>query len=300
MFNFLSKHLLLLSLMLSVSIFSIAYSLAWDLEFAVLGSTSQTLIFAIILERVTPFYSEWNKSQGDIQTDLTSALVLIALVDPLLKFLAPFIVIVFYSTLNLSEDMGQFNPQQLPLVVQIILATLLIELGRYWSHRLHHTVMPLWRLHAMHHSSQRLYAINNLRFNPLNYGLNFFMGILPVMLFGFSAEALFGYLAISQPVLMLQHANINLRSGWLNYIFSTNELHRWHHSTLAHEANSNYGNAIVLWDQIFGTFRFERDSKNEPKRVGLFLSNSNYPTRDGYFKQLVSSLKFNCCATKRI
>jgi len=33
---------------------------------------------------------------------------------------------------------------------------LLIELGAYVSHRLHHQVSLLWRLHAMHHSPQRL------------------------------------------------------------------------------------------------------------------------------------------------
>ena len=295
MSTFLSRHLLLLSLILSTFIFSAAYYLKWDLALAVLGSTVLTFVLAIILERVIPYDLEWNKNQGDVKTNLTSAFVLIALIDPLLKYSSPLIVIILYSAFNLSGNLSQLS--SLPLVVEIILASLLIEFGRYWSHRLHHAVTLLWRLHAMHHSSQRLYAINNLRFHPLNYILNFCFGMLPAMLLGFSAEALFAYLAISQSVLMLQHANINLRSGYLNYIFSTNELHRWHHSTSVKEADSNFGNAIVLWDQLFGTFRFERDAENTPRKVGLFLSEYTYAVSSGYFKQLCSSFRPNCCAS---
>ena len=126
----------------------------------------------------------------------------------------------------MSED------EELPFARQLIGATLLIELGRYASHRLHHSVAALWWLHAMRHSSERLYAINNLSFHPLNYAINFAIGVVPAMLLGLSDEALLGYLAILQPVLMLQHANIDRKSGWANYVFSSNEVHRRNHSSL--------------------------------------------------------------------
>jgi ornithine lipid hydroxylase len=89
----------------------------------------------------------------------------------------------------------------------------------------------------MHHSSERLYTMNNFRYHPLNYTINFALSVFPLMLIGVPSEVLFGYMVITQPILMLQHANIDLRSGWLNYVVSTNELHRWHHSTQASEAN---------------------------------------------------------------
>lgn len=163
---------------------------------------------------------------------------------------------------------------------------LIIELGRYWSHRMHHELTPFWWLHAMHHSGQRLYAINNMRYNPLNYAINFFVGVIPALLLAPPPEALYGYLALVQPILMLQHANIDLKSGWLNYLFSTNELHRWHHSNDTAKANSNYGNAIVLWDQIFGTFRIESAQDPGQQSVGLFESSANYPSTGSYWQQL--------------
>ncbi len=294
MTSLLTRHILLFSIVLSVLTYSMAYWYRWNLEHAVLGSTAFTLLTAILLEKVIPFNHHWNKNHGDLNTDLTSAAVLIGFVDPLLKLLSPLFVVSIYSALNQSSGPDLLG--SLPLLMQVSIATLLIELGRYWSHRLHHVAKPLWRLHAMHHSSQRLYAINNFRFHPLNYMLNFLIGVLPVMVLGVSTEALLGYLAISQPVLMLQHANLNLKSGWLNYVFSTNEVHRWHHSNVAQEANSNYGNAIVLWDQLFGTFRFENDSKNQPTALGLFSSGSGYPSHGGYFKQLCSSIRPACCS----
>jgi sterol desaturase/sphingolipid hydroxylase (fatty acid hydroxylase superfamily) len=285
MSSFVSKNLLWLAVAQSLATWLVAYLQGWNLEIAVLISTLLTLAVALVAERFVPYRNDWNQSHADTKTDLTSAVILVAVIDPILKLLAPLAVITVYGLIN--WNLPTMLSEQ-PLVFQIILVTLLIEFGRYWSHRLHHSIAPFWWLHAMHHSSQRLYAINNMRYNPLNYAINFLIGALPAMLLAPSTEALFGYLALTQPVLMLQHANIDLKSGWLNYLFSTNELHRWHHSTESDKANSNYGNAIVLWDQIFGTFRIQSAQDQTQQSVGLFESSNNYPSASSYWSQLGS------------
>lgn len=294
MSEFISRHLLTLVLTLSAGVFLTAYHMGWNLELAVFGCTTFSLIAAITIERFVPVNRQWNKNQGDFSADVTSAFVLLAIVDPLLKLAAPILVIALYSTLNLSNN--EQSLAVLPLGIQFVIATLLIEFGRYWAHQAHHQVKPLWRLHALHHSSQRIYSINNLRFHPLNYVVNFFLGVFPAMVLGISPEALLGYLVISQPIVMLQHGNIDLRSGWWNYVFSTNEVHRWHHSTELTEANSNYGATLVLWDQIFGTFRYESTGPNCPSQVGLFPHGSSYPANKGYFSQLCSGMMRSCCS----
>jgi sterol desaturase/sphingolipid hydroxylase (fatty acid hydroxylase superfamily) len=53
---------------------------------------------------------------------------------------------------------------------------------------------------------------------------------------------------------LLTHCNIEMRTGWLDRVFSTPALHRWHHSKVLAEGNRNYGENIVLWDQLFGTW----------------------------------------------
>ena len=262
-----------------------------SLTLAVLGASVATLALAAVLERVMPWRAQWNEPRGDVGTDLASAGVLIGVVDPLLKGVAPLIVVMLYASLSRDPAQGLF-PVTAPFAAQVVLATALIEFGRYWSHRWHHAHRALWWLHAMHHGSERLYTLNNFRFHPLNRAINFGLSTLPLMLLGAPQDVLLGYLAISQPVLMLQHANIDLRSGWLNWIFSSNELHRWHHSTEPAQANSNYGSAFVLWDQVFGTFQ---PADGSPQRVGLFGPSRRYPAESNYLAQLLSAFGPACC-----
>jgi sterol desaturase/sphingolipid hydroxylase (fatty acid hydroxylase superfamily) len=71
-------------------------------------------------------------------------------------------------------------------------------------------------------------------------------------------------------------------------LFSMAELHRWHHSRVLEEANSNYGNNIILWDLIFGTFYHPKD--REPSEdVGL----SDIPDfPKDYLGQLLSPVRW--------
>lgn len=288
-----SKLLLPVSVIGSFAAFLVVRALDANRELVVLAATVATLLVSISAERLMPFQREWNKSQGDLKTDIASAAVLIGIVDPLLKYFAPLAAVSLYAAFAPESDQSVF-PDDASFAIQLALATLVIEFGRYWAHRLHHTNRHLWWLHAMHHSSERLYAVNNLRFHPLNYVINFSVSVFPLMLVGVPSDVLFGYMAISQPVLMLQHANIDLRNGWLNYVFSTNELHRWHHSASTAEANHNYGNCLILWDILFGTFKYLAPEKS-PKRVGLFAQSSAYPAKSGYVAQLLSPFSPQCC-----
>lgn len=287
---FIKRYLVLLLVVISVAMYGIALQIGVQTELAVLVASVLTLAAAWLFERWLPYRKEWSVNRGDLKADLTSAGVIIGLVDPLLKAAAPLAVVGLYASLNVAPIFAD-----LAIGLQIILVLLVVEFGKYWAHRLHHQSKPLWWLHAMHHSSERLYFLNGLRFHPLNYVLNFTVAVLPVMLLGVSPEALICYLAITQPIVLLQHANIDLQHGWLNSVFSTPEAHRWHHSTNANEANRNYGNALLIWDHVFGTFK-AAPGFDETKQIGLFASSKMmYPVRSGYFTQLFSMLKPPCC-----
>ena len=291
---FLSRYLLVLVTVASFGAFVGVQQAGGPLELVVLLASAGTLLAASVLEHHWPYRAAWNQPQGDRATDWASAATLVAVVEPLLKLLGTLALVAVYGHGDAGAASTSAWLQGLPFALQVILATLLIELGKYGAHWLHHTLAPLWWLHAMHHGSERLYALNNLRFHPLNHAINFALSMLPAMLLGFSAESILCYLAISQPVLMLQHANLGLRSGWANYLFSTNELHRWHHSTDSAEGDTNFGSAFVLWDQVFGTYRYT-PAGNDPAQVGLFASSARYPARAGYWVQLKSMFLPGCC-----
>jgi sterol desaturase/sphingolipid hydroxylase (fatty acid hydroxylase superfamily) len=260
------------------------------MELAITLPTVTALLMAMWLERRMPHNPGWNTSRGDALTNWLSFGVLAGAVQPLLKVLLPLVVIALVG--STSPAAGLF-PTDLPFALQVLLATLLAELANYWVHRLHHTVRHLWWLHALHHGSERLYSINNFRTHPVEYAAKTVLSLLPLMLLGAPADVMLGYVALTQPVLMLQHVNLPLRHGWLNYIFSTNTLHRWHHSTQPQEGNNNYGSALALWDQVFGTFYHPKD-KTEPASVGLYAG-SRYQSRASFAAQVLSMFSPKCC-----
>lgn len=288
-----SRYLLAAVVVSNVALFLLARKFGWNLELVVLLGTLGTLAVACGLERMLPHDVRWSGIGADTATDLTSAAIIVAIVDPVLKFGGPVLAVVFWQLFGWSTPLGGWLSAQ-PFVPQLLAVIAFSELGRYWAHRWHHTHGWLWKLHALHHSSERLYALNNFRFHPLNYLNNFVVGMFPLMLLGVPADVMLGYLAVSQPVLMLQHANLDLRSGWLNYIFSTNEVHRWHHSAMPTEANQNYGYALVLWDHVFRTFHYAPPC-NVPRQIGLFAESADYPARGSYLVQLAEAFKPGCC-----
>jgi sterol desaturase/sphingolipid hydroxylase (fatty acid hydroxylase superfamily) len=238
------------------------------------------------------YRADWKTGEGDLRTDIASAALLFAMVDPLLKWALPVLVLALAGEQWMAVGAAIF-PAHLPFAVQVLLATLLAEFFGYWSHRLHHRLPALWWLHALHHGSERLYWLNNFRIHPLNYAINYVLGFAPLLLVGTPPDVVLGYLALTYPVLMLQHANLPLRSGWLNYVFSTNEVHRWHHADNAAEGDRNFGRALVFWDMVFGTFLYRAEG-NDPAVVGLYRP-SSYPARSSFAKQVWSMFTPGCC-----
>jgi ornithine lipid hydroxylase len=260
------------------------------MELAITVPTVVALAVAMWLERRMPHNPDWNTPRGDALTNWLSFGVLAGVVQPVLKVLLPLLVIALFS--NTAPASGLF-PTDLPFALQVLLATLLAELANYWVHRLHHTQRALWWLHALHHGSERLYSINNFRTHPVEYAVKTVLSLLPLMLLGVPADVMLGYVAITQPVLVLQHVNLPLRHGLMNYIFSTNTLHRWHHSTQPQEGNTNYGSALAVWDQVFGTFYYPKD-KADPVTVGLYAG-SRYQPRTSFAAQVMSMFSPQCC-----
>lgn len=278
---FVSRLFFPFAILVTMASFLYARATGGNLELAVIAPSVLVLALAMLFERLLPFRAAWNRPQGDARTDLASAGVLFAIVDPALKWLLPVALVALYGGAGPAPGPALFPVSQ-PFAVQLMAATLLAELGAYWAHRLHHTNRALWWLHALHHSSERLYALNNFRIHPFNYAIAHVCGMLPLLLIGTPADVLYGYLALTLPVLMLQHANLPLRSGVLNYVFSTNEVHRWHHSSAPGEGDSNFGRALVIWDIVFRTFRY-RAGANMPEAVGLYRG-SAYPAKASYWR----------------
>jgi sterol desaturase/sphingolipid hydroxylase (fatty acid hydroxylase superfamily) len=251
------------------------------------------LALAAGLERLRPFDPRWQQPDAGASAwaDGLSAAVLLGFLEPLLKAGLPLLAEVLREHLPTAL---RWPLQEIAIGWQILAALLWMELAKYGSHRLHHEWRGLWALHAMHHAPTRLYWLNNLRLHPLNHLLNSVASLLPLLAMGVPADVMLGALALTQPVVMLQHANVRTRNGWLDAVLSTNAAHRWHHGSRHAEAHANYGSALLLWDHVFGTYR-PASADSRPHAVGLFDTHARYPARGSYLQQLLAPLLPPCC-----
>jgi len=148
------------------------------------------------------------------------------------------------------------------LALQLAIALLLGEFGAYWAHRVCHLTATGWRIHAVHHSAEALHLWAAGRTHPFNTVLIFTAQSVAVVLLGAPA-AVIALMAVFTGVNgLLQHANIRVRPGLLNWVVSTAEHHRWHHSRDLAESNTNFGNNLIVWDRVFGTYYAPRDRRS--------------------------------------
>lgn len=221
------------------------------------------------LEVFFPYREEWKPNHDDILSDSVFMVTVQILLPQLLGYLV---------ALTLVTSMGRdtvFWPRELPEFMQVIVMVILADFMRYWLHRACHKYMPLWQLHAVHHSPQKLYWLNVGRFHPLEKALQFLFDALPFIILGINESVLSLYFVFYAVNGYFQHSNIHLKLGWLNYLISSAELHRWHHSINIDESSKNLGNNIIIWDLLFGTYMLPKD-----RNVGeLGLVNREYPKR---------------------
>ena len=241
-----------------------------------LSATLAAVLFGFvaiaILERLLPYRRDWLQGHGDLRTDLLNLLVNNGLIE---KLMATGLAIVLAGGSDwLSARLGFSSwPHHWPLLAQLLLMAVLAEFGSYWYHYMAHKTPWLWRFHAVHHSPHRLYFLNAPRFHPVDRGLSYLFEIAPFVLLGTNAECFALFFAYNAIVGLLQHCNIDLRLGPLNYLFSLAELHRWHHSKRIEESDTNFGSNLIIWDLVFGTYFHPRD--RHVAEIGVL--NPDYP-----------------------
>ena len=235
-----------------------------------------------LLEHVIPYDRSWRPNKSDLKNDALYLVTVQMVLPQILTLFFGITLVRYLQTVDLQVT--RLWPSQLPLAVQVALMLLVAEFLRYWLHIAAHNTKLLWRLHAVHHSPHKLYWLNVGRFHPLEKALQYLLDALPFIIVGVSEQVLALYLVFYAVNGFFQHSNVDARYGVLNYVVSGAELHRWHHSKLMHESNRNYGNNLIVWDLLFGSWFLPTD-----RRVGdLGLINRDYPL--SFLEQLKAPL----------
>jgi sterol desaturase/sphingolipid hydroxylase (fatty acid hydroxylase superfamily) len=149
--------------------------------------------------------------------------------------------------------------QSIPLWANWILTFILIDFIFYIYHRMSHRVRFLWAIHMSHHSSEEMNFAVSFRqawFGPVSK-IPFFI-ILPFIGLDPTIIAVAGVISTLWGI--IGHTQIINKLGPLEWIFNTPSHHRVHHGANEQYIDKNYGNLLIIWDRIFGTFEPEKES----------------------------------------
>ncbi len=229
-----------------------------SLDFKIISTISLTITIGlvILLEKLVPYRKDWSSSQEDRRLDFFFTMILF-----------PVIVTINQSlVLAMPTSLQVIDLTSLPMALQVAFPLLISEFLFYCVHRLSHENSTLWKLHFRHHQVKKVYWMNSGTFNPIDLFLGFFVYCLPFAFFTTDPLALQYALYFSATTGLMEHANVDFRAGVLNYIFNTAELHRWHHSVVVKDSQTNYGKALSIFDLLFSTFKFE--AKKKVAKVG--------------------------------
>jgi len=148
-----------------------------------------------------------------------------------------------------------------PIWLKLVLGVVLYDLVTYWFHRLGHIVPVLWRFHRVHHSDNSMDSTTPLRAHP--FELMFWFGsgsILAAGIFGLDLFGLGVYFLVLVPFQVLEHSNIRFPT-WMDktvgLVITTPNLHKIHHDQDQYYTDSNFADIFILWDRIFGTFKYK-------------------------------------------
>ena len=159
----------------------------------------------------------------------------------------------------------------IPLWVMWVLTFIFIDLIFYIYHRLSHRVRFLWAVHMSHHSSEEMNFAVSFRqawFGPISK-VPFFM-LMPILGFDPTIIAVAGVISTLWGI--VGHTQIINKLGPLELVFNTPSHHRVHHGANPEYIDKNYGNLLIIWDKMFGTFEPEQ----KPVTFGLVNNVNTY------------------------
>jgi len=227
---------------------------SWTVTAMVVGTKILIQSFEFFFER----HASWRMNRTEFLTDLFYVGLGFFVISKISKFLVkePLVQVKHYLGINTEWA------THLPFLAQVAIIIFLIEFGQYWMHRLMHNNAFFWSTHAPHHHITQLNAWKGAVGNPLEL---FLVGLSVVALFDFQMAALFCAGNVLTSVTSFAHANVRFNPPrWFAYVFTTIKHHSIHHSVVYEETRSNYANALILIDRVFGTFR-----DGEAEIVGL-------------------------------
>ncbi|MEZ5355923.1 MAG: sterol desaturase family protein [Bryobacteraceae bacterium] len=171
-----------------------------------------------------------------------------------------------------AKPWGLLNREWIPWPARFAAGILVLDLVHYATHRLFHTFGALWRIHEVHHSDVDYDVSTAVRFHPVEVAATSAIYLAVIALMAPPAVAVFTAELHTTVVNLLSHANVSL--PWpveraVRLVLITPDLHRIHHSTDIVDQNRNFGQSLVWWDRLLGTYSGQTRSRQGKFSTGL-------------------------------
>lgn len=116
-----------------------------------------------------------------------------------------------------------------------------------------------WAVHVVHHQSEDYNFTVSARITVVQAAARcLFWSVLPLI--GFPPEMITVFLLIHGTYPFFTHTQLVGKLGWFEYVFVTPSHHRVHHSSNPQYLDKNYGDVLIIWDKLFGTFAEEKET----------------------------------------
>lgn len=229
------------------------------------------VVVYLILERLLPYEKRWSMTWRSFLNDLKYLVVNGATINLITTLLGLY-------TISISSNFNGLASNW-PFWAQMLAILLIFEALNYFVHRTMHQAKGiiggfLWRTHAAHHLPEKVYIFMHVAGHPFNTIIvQSAIIITPIWLMGYDQQVVTIFLMINSMHGLISHFNVDVRMGFMNYIFVGPELHRYHHSAKLSEAK-NFGATLSIYDQLFGTFVYKPNIA--PEILGVDKP-ENYP-----------------------
>jgi sterol desaturase/sphingolipid hydroxylase (fatty acid hydroxylase superfamily) len=169
-----------------------------------------------------------------------------------------------------------------PIATQVGFFVITHDFYIYWFHRFQHNNAFFWRTHEAHHSGKQVDWLAGSRSHFMEIIINQTIEFAPIILLGANPVVVPIKALIDAVWGMYIHANIDVKSGKLQYVINGPEMHLWHHADHEEVYFANFSTKFAIWDWLFGTAY--RPENRKPERWGL-----PYAFPKDYFGQHVFS-----------
>ena len=233
------------------------------LDWFLLNVLALALLF-VPLERFFAQYTDRPILRRGWQTDLVYFFMSHVLVE-LSTFLTFFPAHALFSWARGANFQDAVANQ--PVWLQVVEIIVVSDLVVYGVHRAWHRVPFLWRIHAIHHSSETLDWLAGFRLHVAEAIGTRAIAFVPIFALGFRQSAIVAYLVFISLHAVFIHANLRFRFGLFENVFVTPRYHHFHHADEPEAIDTNFALHLPLLDRIFGTHYLPRD--RWPRRYGL-------------------------------